>query len=169
MPNKIQARACNILPKSAWTAIDLRIRFCVGKWTSEPASFITWICALFPAVMFDIVQHASFLIDSLGLLSKCSKLCRAEQFNITWERERKRLILDCIQKMDMKIPGTLTLSKHEEGIINRFFPYLKSKEYAEKKQKAQGSKGENKIAVGLPEDKIKWEEMKRTKEAEKAA
>lgn len=30
----------------------------------------TCICALFPAVMFDIVQQASFLIDSLGLLNK---------------------------------------------------------------------------------------------------
>lgn len=30
----------------------------------------TCICALFPAVMLDMVQQASFLIDSLGLLNK---------------------------------------------------------------------------------------------------
>lgn len=50
---------------------------------------VTWIWALFPAVILDIVQQASFLIDSLGLLSKCSKLCRAEQFRITWTQKKK--------------------------------------------------------------------------------
>lgn len=30
----------------------------------------TCICALFPAVMLDMVQQASFLMDSLGLLNK---------------------------------------------------------------------------------------------------
>lgn len=45
----------------------------------------TWIWARFPAVMLDTVQHASFLMDSLGLLSRCSKHGRAEQFKITWD------------------------------------------------------------------------------------
>lgn len=43
----------------------------------------TCICALFPAVMLEIVQHASFLIDSLGLLRSWSRDCSAEQFRIT--------------------------------------------------------------------------------------
>lgn len=43
----------------------------------------TWICALFPAVMLDMVQHASFLMDSLGLLNKWRRQGRAEQFRIT--------------------------------------------------------------------------------------
>lgn len=45
----------------------------------------TWIWALFPAVMLDTVQHASFLIDSLGLLRRWSKHGSAEQFKITWD------------------------------------------------------------------------------------
>lgn len=44
----------------------------------------TWICALFPAVMLDMVQHASFLMDSLGLLNKWRRQGRAEQFRITF-------------------------------------------------------------------------------------
>lgn len=44
----------------------------------------TWICALFPAVMLDTVQQASFLMDSLGLLSRCNRHGNAEQFRITW-------------------------------------------------------------------------------------
>lgn len=47
----------------------------------------TWICALFPAVMLDMVQHASFLMDSLGLLNKCRRQGRAEQFRITFGRK----------------------------------------------------------------------------------
>jgi len=43
----------------------------------------TWIWALFPAVMLETVQHASFRIDSLGLLSKCKRQGNAEQFKIT--------------------------------------------------------------------------------------
>lgn len=48
---------------------------------SKPAC--TWICALFPAVMLDTVQQASFLMDSLGLLRRCSRHGSAEQFKIT--------------------------------------------------------------------------------------
>lgn len=37
--------------------------------------------------MLEIVQHASFRIDSFELLSKCNKHGRAEQFKIIWNRE----------------------------------------------------------------------------------
>lgn len=55
-----------------------------------PVSLLAWshrptcICALFPAVMLEMVQHASFFIDSFGLLRRCSRQGRAEQFNTTW-------------------------------------------------------------------------------------
>ena len=44
----------------------------------------TCICCLFPAVMFDIVQQASFLMDSLGADSKCRRQGRAPQLMMTW-------------------------------------------------------------------------------------
>lgn len=43
----------------------------------------TWICARFPAVMLEMVQQASFFIDSLGLLRRLSSDCSAEQFKTT--------------------------------------------------------------------------------------
>ena len=43
----------------------------------------TWIWALFPAVMFETVQQASFLIDSFELLNKCKRQGKAEQIKIT--------------------------------------------------------------------------------------
>lgn len=43
----------------------------------------TCICARFPAVILEIVQQASFLMDSLGLLRRCNRDCNAEQFRIT--------------------------------------------------------------------------------------
>lgn len=55
-------------------------------------AFPTCICALLPAVMFDIVQQASFLMDSFGLLSKCNKLCRAEQFRTTYKKQDAKSI-----------------------------------------------------------------------------
>lgn len=54
---------------------------------------ITCICALFPAVMLEMVQHASFLIDSLALLRRCSKQGRAEQFNTTWNTHINPLVI----------------------------------------------------------------------------
>lgn len=60
------------------------------KRTDEsPFNCITWICALFPAVMLEMVQHASFRIDSLALLRRCSRHGRAEQFSTTWNTEDK--------------------------------------------------------------------------------
>ena len=41
-----------------------------------------------PAVTFDIVQHASFLIFSFALLSKCSRHGNAEQFIIIYKVNR---------------------------------------------------------------------------------
>lgn len=58
----------------------------------------TWICALFPAVMLDMVQHASFLMDSLGLLNKWRRQGRAEQFRITFGRKEG--------EMRSPVPGT---------------------------------------------------------------
>lgn len=43
----------------------------------------TCICARLPAVMLDMVQHASLRIDSLGLTSKLRRQGRAEQFRMT--------------------------------------------------------------------------------------
>ena len=34
------------------------------------APYRTWICSLVPAVMLEMVQHASFLIDFLWLLAQ---------------------------------------------------------------------------------------------------
>lgn len=44
---------------------------------------ITCICCRLPAVIFDIVQQASFLTASLVELSRCSRQGNAEQFKIT--------------------------------------------------------------------------------------
>lgn len=43
----------------------------------------TCICARFPAVMLEMVQQASFLMDSLVLESRWRRQGRAEQFNTT--------------------------------------------------------------------------------------
>lgn len=43
--------------------------------------------------MLEIVQHASFRIDSFELLSKCNKHGRAEQFKIIWNREGQEVII----------------------------------------------------------------------------
>lgn len=60
----------------------------LGMWddSRQAGGDCTWICALFPAVMLDMVQHASFLMDSLGLLNKWRRQGRAEQFKITFCR-----------------------------------------------------------------------------------
>jgi len=47
-------------------------------------TLLTCICCLFPAVILDIVQEASFLIDSLGDARRCSRQGSAEQLRITW-------------------------------------------------------------------------------------
>lgn len=39
--------------------------------------------------MLDTVQHASFLMDSFGLLRRWSKHGSAEQFKITWDDNHK--------------------------------------------------------------------------------
>lgn len=49
----------------------------------------TCICARFPAVILEMVQHASFLMDSFGLLSRWRRLCRAEQLRITCLKENE--------------------------------------------------------------------------------
>lgn len=54
---------------------------------------VTCICALFPAVMLEMVQHASFFIDSFGLLRRCSRQGRAEQFNTTWNTNTNPLVI----------------------------------------------------------------------------
>ncbi len=46
------------------------------------ASMTACICCLFPAVIFDIVQQASFRIPFFGLLSRANKHGRAEQLII---------------------------------------------------------------------------------------
>lgn len=57
-----------------------------SEWHTTPSwSSFTWIWARFPAVMLDTVQHASFLMDSLGLLRRWSKHGSAAQFKITWD------------------------------------------------------------------------------------
>ena len=43
----------------------------------------TCICSLLPAVILEIAQHASFLMDSLALPSRCSRHGRAELLIIT--------------------------------------------------------------------------------------
>ena len=44
----------------------------------------TWIWSLLPAVMFEMVQHVSFLIVSFGCFSSWSRLVRMLQFSTTW-------------------------------------------------------------------------------------
>lgn len=48
------------------------------------ASITAWICCRFPAVIFDIVQDASFRIDSFSDDSRCKIWGNAPLFNITW-------------------------------------------------------------------------------------
>lgn len=65
----------------------------LGSWDHcrQAGEDSTWICALFPAVMLDMVQHASFLMDSLGLLNKWRRQGRAEQFRITFGRKEAEM------------------------------------------------------------------------------
>merc|ERR1719353_245920 len=54
----------------------------LSKFTSGGMTFASttdWIWSLLPAVMFEIVQHASFLIPFLGLPSNASKQGKAEK------------------------------------------------------------------------------------------
>ena len=44
---------------------------------------------LFPAVIFDIVQQVSFLIDSFDADNKWCKAARTEQFNTTCNKIKK--------------------------------------------------------------------------------
>jgi len=48
------------------------------------ASITAWICSRFPAVMFEIVQQASFRILSLLAPSKFKRQGKTEQFKMTW-------------------------------------------------------------------------------------
>lgn len=53
----------------------------------------TCICALFPAVILEIVQHASFRMLSLELLSKCNRLGSALQLRITYQLKAKLVVI----------------------------------------------------------------------------
>ena len=55
----------------------------------------TCICALFPAVILEIVQHASFRMLSLELLSKCNRLGSALQFRITYQLKANLVVISC--------------------------------------------------------------------------
>lgn len=66
---------------------------------------LTWICALFPAVMLEMVQHASFFIDSFGLLRRCSRQGRAEQFNTTWNTNTNLLDIISDDKCEVQLRG----------------------------------------------------------------
>ena len=48
------------------------------------ASITAWICCLFPAVILDIVQHASFRMLSLVADKRWRRHGRTEQLRITW-------------------------------------------------------------------------------------
>lgn len=67
----------------------------------------TCICARFPAVMLEIVQQASFLIDSLGLLRSWRRDCSAEQFKITYEIMHKHCLLS------IRLPSALVYSVYK--------------------------------------------------------
>lgn len=59
---------------------------CLPTWHTHPdipPVCSTCIWALLPAVIFEIVQQASFRIDSLGLLSKWRRQGSAEQLRMT--------------------------------------------------------------------------------------
>lgn len=64
----------------------LRISISTGKMF---ASMTDWICCLLPAVMLDIVQHASFRMLSLLAFSRWSRHGRTEQFRITLAKTLK--------------------------------------------------------------------------------
>lgn len=49
------------------------------------ASITAWICSLLPAVMFEIVQHASFLIPFFEELSRFSSQGSALKLIITFQ------------------------------------------------------------------------------------
>ena len=51
-----------------------------SKVKSFKVNFSTWICWRLPAVMFEIVQHASLRILSFGDVNKCTRHCITEQF-----------------------------------------------------------------------------------------
>jgi len=74
----------------------------------------TCICALFPAVILEIVQHASFRMLSLELLSKCKRLGSALQFRITYQLKAKLVVI--------KITGILQMGKMSS--IGKFCPHL---------------------------------------------
>merc|ERR1719247_2979303 len=79
---------CSGVPPDAALEMDHAASFLMSnsalfsKFTSGGMTFASttdWIWSLFPAVMFEIVQQASFLIPFLGLPSKANKQGKAEK------------------------------------------------------------------------------------------
>ena len=63
----------------------LRISISIGN---TLPSIAAWICCRFPAVIFEIVQQASFRILSFVALNSCSKHGNTEQLSMTWVWKR---------------------------------------------------------------------------------
>lgn len=77
----------------------------------------TWICTLFPAVILETVQQASFLMDSFGLLSRWSRQGRAEQFRITWHKtEQHNRSENCSYCLTMWTTEHVTKELHYLGL-----------------------------------------------------
>lgn len=84
---------------------SLRLRSSPFKRERDGRGCITCICPLFPAVMLEMVQHASFRIDSLALLRRCSRQGRAEQFSTTCHARTNLLVADSSGKREVALCG----------------------------------------------------------------
>lgn len=96
-------RQRNIMCKNDQIHFTKINRLTLKKWSSTVSH--TCICARFPAVMLEIVQQASFLMDSLGLLRRWSRDCSAEQFRITWATNHT------VRNIPQMCGGTLSQTK----------------------------------------------------------
>ena len=80
----VRTTTSNAINVASYLSLWMKIKWTSKNKPTQIAIYIrTWIWALFPAVILETVQHASFRIDSLGLLSKCKRQGNAEQFRIT--------------------------------------------------------------------------------------
>ena len=85
--------------------------------------FFTWICALLPAVILEIVQHASFRMDSFWLLRRCKRQGSAEQLSITWvcTSSPVTILPTALRAADTTVCWACLKLSNNEKLTNLFF------------------------------------------------
>lgn len=110
--------------------------------------------------MLEIVQHASFRIDSLALLRRCSRQGRAEQFNTTCSARTRRLVTDSPHKWEVDPCGP-SWGFYRSGPRDQRDGFLFSRSHlclnvVSRDDVADGSQcGRGHLVVGVPGEK-RW-------------